>query len=298
MKKILFSACCNTYTQQKACEGLIKLLKDNSYQVDMANDINREIWTSYNLAFAFNKRGYQKIQEIHPAIPIIYSVLADDYEKEFIENSVNQYDHLLIIAPNKPCSCTDDSTTTMHFPCFEEMNAFPKYRHSTPSILVGAGNGHSALRLFIILNTLNDYKVNIIYSGEEELFGIGYAPHVIVREEFEVNSLIQEANIIVVHKYIALQGALQKKPVIVVGDCGSGGLLTSNNVLEQYHNRFAGQIGGEKDAYFSLDQFQKDIKAASKISSRELEAIALKLKNEMSENNKRVLNVVSSHLHF
>ena len=39
MRKILFSACCNTYTQQKTCEGLIKLLKDGRYQVDMAGDV-------------------------------------------------------------------------------------------------------------------------------------------------------------------------------------------------------------------------------------------------------------------
>ena len=92
MRKILFSACCNTYTQQKTCEGLIKLLKDGRYQVDMAGDVAKEMWLSYNLAFAFNRRGYEKIQTLRPAIPIVYSILADDYEDEFIEDAT-QYEH-------------------------------------------------------------------------------------------------------------------------------------------------------------------------------------------------------------
>ena len=94
---------------------------------------------------------------------------------------------------------------------------------------------------------------------------------------------------------MALQGALHKKPVIVIGDYGSGGLLTSANVVEQYHNHFLGNIGGELDEYFSLDQLQKEITAASKLSVRELEAIAEKLKKEMSENNRKVWNIVSSY---
>lgn len=100
MRKILFSACCNTYTQQKACEGLIRLLKDGRYQVDMAGSVVRERWSLYDLAFAFNKRGYERIQTLHPAIPIIYSILADDYEEEFI-GGATLYEHLLLIAPQK-----------------------------------------------------------------------------------------------------------------------------------------------------------------------------------------------------
>ena len=49
------------------------------------------------------------------------------------------------------------------------------------------------------------------------------------------------------------------------------------------------------DEYFSLDQLQKEITAASKLSVRELEAIAEKLKKEMSENNRKVWNIVSSY---
>ena len=60
MRKILFSACCNTYTQQKACEGLIRLLKDGRYQVDMAGSVVRERWSLYDLAFAFNKMIMRK----------------------------------------------------------------------------------------------------------------------------------------------------------------------------------------------------------------------------------------------
>ena len=259
MRKILFSACCNTYTQQKTCEGLIKLLKDGRYQVDMAGDVAKEMWLSYNLAFAFNRRGYEKIQTLRPAIPIVYSILA------------------------------------LPFPWDGEVDRYLKYPHSKPAVLVGVGNGRSALRTFIVLNTLTQYKINIIYSGEQELYDIGYASHVTVREEFELDTLIQNASLVIGHKYVALQGALHKKPVIVIGDYGSGGLLTSANVVEQYHNHFLGNIGGELDEYFSLDQLQKEITAASKLSVRELEAIAEKLKKEMSENNRKVWNIVSSY---
>ena len=42
-------------------------------------------------------------------------------------------------------------------------------------------------------------------------------------------------------------------------------------------------------------KLQKEITAASKLSVRELEAIAEKLKKEMSENNRKVWNIVSSY---
>lgn len=293
MRKILFSACCHTYTQQKACEGLIKLLKDGRYQVDMAGNVAKEIWSSYNLAFAFNKRGYEKIQTLHPAIPVIYSILADDYEEEFIE-SATQYEHLLLIAPEKTRFC-GECVTALPFPYVEEMDTYLKYSYSKPSILVGAGNGRSALRTFIVLNTLTKYKINIIYSGEQELYEVGYAPHVTVREEFELDTMIQNASLIIGSKYVALQGALHKKPVIVIGDYGSGGILSSSNVVEQYYNHFAGKIGGEMDEYFSLEQFQKEVESAFKLSSRELEIISDKLRKEMSESNKKIWDIVSSH---
>ena len=82
MRKILFSACCNTYTQHKACEGLMKLLKDGGFHVDPAGDIRKEEWPLYNLIIAFNKRGYEKIQSLHPQVSVIYTILADDYEEE------------------------------------------------------------------------------------------------------------------------------------------------------------------------------------------------------------------------
>ena len=293
MRKILFSACCNTYTQQKACEGLIRLLKDGRYQVDMAGSVVRERWSLYDLAFAFNKRGYERIQTLHPAIPIIYSILADDYEEEFI-GGATLYEHLLLIAPQKTHFC-GDCVTDLLFPFVEETDAYLKYPYSKPSILVGAGNGRSALRTFIVLNTLTQYKINIIYSGEQELYEVGYASHVTVREEFELDTMIQNASLVIGSKYVALQGALHKKPVIIIGDYGSGGILTQDNVVDQYHNYFAGKIGGELDEYFSLDQFQKEIKSALKLSSRELETISDKLRKEMSENNKKILDIVSSY---
>lgn len=292
MMKILFSACYNTYIQQKACEGLIKLLKNGSFQVDIAGKVDKDSWTTYNLALAFNKKGYERIQALHPAIPIVYSILADDYEEEFIEDAT-RYEHLLLIAPDEIHNC-GDSVTALPFPCVESMDTFPKYKYSKPSIFVSSGNGRSALRVFILLNTLAQYKVNIIYSGKQGLYEVGYAPHVFIREDFEMDTLIENANLIVGSKYVAMQGALHRKPVIVVGEFGSGGLLTLNNVEEQYNNNFAGEIGGELDGYFSLDQFQKDMKAASKLSSRELEAISEKLKKTILENSKQVWSVISS----
>lgn len=66
-------------------------------------------------------------------------------------------------------------------------------------------------------------------------------------------------------------------------------------MVDQYHNYFAGKIGGELDEFFSLDQFQKEIKSALKLSLRELETISDKLRKEMSENNKKIWDIVSSY---
>lgn len=56
---------------------------------------------------------------------------------------------------------------------------------------------------------------------------------------------------------IAYEGVLQRKPVIVVGEYGFGGLVTPDTLHEQYNNYFRGKINGIKAEYFSLERIRR-----------------------------------------
>lgn len=126
-------------------------------------------------------------------------------------------------------------------------------QYSRPHIVVGVGSAHSELRVSVLLNVLPDYQMDVIHS------------------DCDINAYIQDANIVIGSQQVALNGILHKKPVVVIGEYGSGGLLTSENVLAQYHNNFSGRIGGTHEEYFPLEQLQHDIEKAFTVSTQELD---------------------------
>lgn len=75
------------------------------------------------------------------------------------------------------------------------------------SIVVGIANSRTRLRIGILLSKYSEYQVDYISS------------------ESEIGKLIEEADLIIGAGITAYEGVLRRKPVIVVGDYGLGGLV-------------------------------------------------------------------------
>ena len=109
------------------------------------------------------------------------------------------------------------------------------------SIVVGIANSRTRLRIGILLSKYSEYQVDYISS------------------ESEIGKLIEEADLIIGAGITAYEGVLRRKPVIVVGDYGLGGLVTPDTFRKHYNNRFRGKINGVRNESFSLENLEKEI---------------------------------------
>ena len=83
------------------------------------------------------------------------------------------------------------------------------------SIAVGIDCPRAKLRVSILLDTIQEYQVRYIFSDEE------------------ISEAVNEAGLIIGARGIAYEGVLQRKPVIVVGEYGFGGLVTPDTLHDQ-----------------------------------------------------------------
>lgn len=123
-------------------------------------------------------------------------------------------------------------------------------------IAVGISNPHTKLRVSVLLNTIPEYRVRYISS------------------EYEIGTLIDESDLIIGTGVTAREGVLRRKPVIVVGDYGFGGLVTPDTLRVQYSNSFRGKINGLKDEYFSLEKLEGEIRKGFNLTYQELQMMS------------------------
>lgn len=123
-------------------------------------------------------------------------------------------------------------------------------------IAVGITNPRSKLRVSVLLNTIPEYHVGYIAS------------------ENEIIDAIEESDLIIGTGIMAREGILHRKPVIVVGDYGCGGLVTPDTLHSQYDNSFKGRINGMKDEYFPLEKLAEEIKKSTDLTFQELQMMS------------------------
>ena len=111
------------------------------------------------------------------------------------------------------------------------------------SIVVGIANSRTRLRIGILLSKYSEYQVDYISS------------------ESEIGKLIEEADLIIGAGITAYEGVLRRKPVIVVGDYGLGGL-------------FRGKINGVRNESFSLENLEKEIYKSFNLTFQELQMMS------------------------
>ena len=123
-------------------------------------------------------------------------------------------------------------------------------------IAVGIDCPRAKLRVSILLDTIQEYQVRYISSDEE------------------ISEAVNKAGLIIGARGIAHEGILQRKPVIVVGEYGFGGLVTPDTLHEQCSNYFKGKINGIKEEYFSLERLEEEIKRGFTLTFQDLQMMS------------------------
>ncbi len=95
-----------------------------------------------------------------------------------------------------------------------------------------------------------------------------------ISSESETGKLIEEADLIIGAGITAYEGVLRRKPVIVVGDYGFGGLVTPDTFRKHYNNRFRGKINGARGESFSLENLEKEIHKGFNLTFQELQMMS------------------------
>lgn len=135
-----------------------------------------------------------------------------------------------------------------------------------PYIVVGINSPRARLRVSVLLNTIPEYHVRYISS------------------EDEIRDVIDEADLIIGTDITAREGVLHRKPVIVVGDYGFGGLVTPDTFRSQYNNCFRGKINGLKDEYFPLEILEGEIKRGFRLTFQELQMMSNRVTTFLNNN--------------
>lgn len=131
-----------------------------------------------------------------------------------------------------------------------------KFVERRTCIVVGIKNPRTRLRVSVLLSAIPEYHVRYISCDDE------------------ISAMIEDADLIIGTGAAAREGVLRRKPVIVVGDYGFGGLVTPDTFRYQYNNSFRGKINGTKDEYFSLERLEEEIKKGFNLSFQELQMMS------------------------
>lgn len=123
-------------------------------------------------------------------------------------------------------------------------------------IVVAIANPRTRLRVNVLLSTVPEYQVRYITT------------------EDEVSERIEEADMIIGTGIVAREGVMRRKPVIVLGDYGFGGLVTPNTFRTHFTNCFRGKVNGFKNDYFSLERLEEEIRKGFNLTYQELQMMS------------------------
>lgn len=120
-------------------------------------------------------------------------------------------------------------------------------------IAVGVPSPKARLRISILLDIMSSCHVRYIMAPNE------------------IADAFKECDLVIGDGIVAREAVLHRKPVIVVGDYGLGGLITPDTFCVQYDNSFRGRVNGMKDEYFSLEILEGEIKRSAHLTFQELQ---------------------------
>lgn len=141
-----------------------------------------------------------------------------------------------------------------------------QFMEQSPYIVVGINSPRAKLRVSVLLNIIPEYHVKYI-SAEDD-----------------INDVIDKADLVIGADIAAREAVLRRKPVIVVGDYGFGGLVTPETFRSQYNNCFKGKINGMKDEYFPLEILEGEIRRGLCLTFQELQMMSNRITTFLHNN--------------
>lgn len=99
------------------------------------------------------------------------------------------------------------------------------------------------IKLVRILNQLTQYDI-ILQTNNKQLSNSLNSNIKIISQYSDIGEQVQNSDIVIGSGYTSLYAIANNKPCITIGEKGYGGLLTLENIEDQYKSFFQGRIGG------------------------------------------------------
>lgn len=290
IKKILFASYISNIRDMYFGEYLVKFLINQKYSIKVISNkkyitefhniyddtISKES-NQYDLVLLHNKQAFKLINKMAITPPIFYLFNSDEIFKEQIE--MNKYSELFLCG--KPKILIDNSFYNVLNIYFDETFDDEQMKQEE-NIIIAESSMITINKLMPWLNTLvsnNIYIISIKNHINSKYFNSNVH---IVNNKNKIDRLFRNAKLIIADDQFAIKGIMLKKPVLLLGSYGYGGLITNDNIDLLYKYGFTGRPGGNFDEHLPFELINYDFQEAHHLSDNELEAAKMKLKNYLN----------------
>lgn len=261
--KILLLAHIRKHTDGLIANAIKEILTNAKYVVDAELRYDQK----YDCIIVFNRKHLnvvKKNKELE-SIPIIYVFcISDTATESMADPSGSDYTFILrdrainVLLPLYEQSTFLYMVNHQANPVKRRNNRLPQNRKKIYVDIDQQSGGQTLHNLIGFLNLMETYDINIF--SENNLYRQLINKHLSIVKDWEkINEYIEKSDIVIGSGYSAMQGVLSGKEVIIVGERGYGGLVTSANIQDHYRNYFQGRNGGQIGEYIPTNLLHRDM---------------------------------------
>lgn len=114
----------------------------------------------------------------------------------------------------------------------------------------------------------------------------------IIDNKEDIPLLIQQCDVVAGTGYAALYAILSNKPCIVIGEKGYGGIISENNLKEQYHSFFQGRIGGRYLEMLPNNLIVEDLQIGVNNNGERIFDLLIQFANQLQKDLKQELKEI------
>lgn len=306
VKKILFASYISNIRDMYFGECLVKFLINQKYSIKVIS--NKKYFTEfhniyedtisinsnqYDLVLLHNKQAFKLINKMTITPPIFYLFNSDEILKEQIE--MDKYSELFLCG--KPKFLTDNSFYNLLNIYFDETFDDEQIKQEE-NIIIAESSIVTINKLIPWINTLASSNIYII-SIKDHVSSKYFNSNVhIVNNKNKIDRLFRNAKLIIADDQFAIKGIMLKKPVLLLGSYGYGGLITNDNIDLFYKYGFTGRPGGNFDEHLPFELINYDFQEAYHLSDNELEAARMKLKIYLNNEYSTFIDKINFYMEF
>lgn len=247
----------------------VKELLEQNYTVDTELTVGQ----IYDCIIIFNRKHLVTIKNNDSLknVPLIYMFCMSDIVTESITDP-SLVDHIFVF---------NDSLVSNSLPLFSQstllpMISIPPSGQKSDEQSVNRGGviyididskvpiSQPLQKILHFLNSLDSYRI-ICYS-ENNAYKSLVNQHVkIVTNRDRINEYIGLSDIVIGSGYSIMRGIQLGKKTIIVGDKGYGGLVSIENLQNQYLNYFQGRDGGQIGEFIPMNLLSMDMKSQANV---------------------------------